>query len=47
MIVDYKRLGNGTLKDGFLTVLEQMPGKVMFEDQTKHLLGKWFDDNKS
>lgn len=51
MIVDYNRLAQSPkdLQDGVLTVLEQVPNKVIIEDQTKALREKsyWASYNRA
>lgn len=37
MIIDYKKF-NQTLEPGFLTILEQLPHLIHYEDKTEHLL---------
>jgi hypothetical protein len=42
MVVDYKLFerGQSSLQDGLLWVLEQLPGKIVMEDQTDMLRTK-------
>ncbi len=51
MVVDYNRLAESPhdLQDGVLTVLEQLPGKVIIEDQTDLLRtqGYWKSYNRA
>ena len=52
MVMDFKVLNEsaaGQLKDGFLTVLEQLPGKFVVEDQTSVLRSKtyWASYNRA
>ena len=43
MIVDYKKLEETEIPtEGILTVLEQLPGIVIIQDQTKLLLQKTY-----
>ena len=50
MIIDYKKLAMKEIPtEGVLTVLEQIPGLVVIEDQTKLLLtrGYWKSYNRA
>ena len=38
MVVDYKRKDGNEIRNGFLTIVEQMPHYMIYKDKTQHLL---------